>query len=90
MNASKLFAAVAAVVFTGSAFAADVTAANAAAISTAAAAAQVSAAAKSLNVPAMLFDKSASPTRAEVRAEAVEAVKNHRSTTSSQFAWLDQ
>ena len=88
MNASKLFAAVAAVVFAGSAVAADLPMANAAATSAAAAAAQVSVAAKSLNVPPLLADKSASPTRAQVRAEAVEALKNYRSTDASQFDWL--
>ena len=89
MNASKLFAAVAAVVFAGSAFAADLPAANAAATSAAAAAAQVSVAAKSLNVPALLVDKSASPSRAQIHAEAVEANKNHRSTDASQFDWFN-
>ncbi len=83
MNASKLFFAVAAVVFAGSAFAADLPVANAAATS-AAAAAQVSVAAKSLNVPAILVDKSAGPTRAQVRAEAEEAARNHRATEASQ------
>jgi hypothetical protein len=87
MNASKLFAAIAAVAFAGAAVAADVPAANAAATS-AAAAAQVSVAAKSLNVPAVLVNKQAGRTRAEVRAEAVEAVKNHRATEASQFDWL--
>lgn len=93
MNASKLFAAVATIVFAGSAFAADVPAANAAATTAAnsaaaaAAAAQVSVAAKSLNVPAILVNKSAGPTRAEIRAEAIEAVKNHRATEASQFDW---
>ena len=88
MNASKLFAAVAAVAFAGGAFAADVPVANGAATSAAAAAAQVSVAAKSLNVPAVLVDKSAGPTRAQVRAEAIDAVKNYRSTASAQFDWL--
>lgn len=88
MNASKLFTAVAAVVFAGSAFAADLPVANAAATSAAAAAAQVSVAARSLNVPAILVDKSASPTRAQVRAEAIEALKHQRATEASQFDWL--
>ena len=88
MNASKLFTAVAVVAFAGTAFAADLPAANAAATSAAAAAAQVSVAAKSLNVPAILVNKSASPTRAEIRAEAIEAVKNHRSTAASEFDWF--
>jgi hypothetical protein len=88
MNASKLFTAIAAIAFAGSAFAADVPAANAAATSAAAAAAQVSVAAKSLNVPAILVNKQSGLTRAEVRAEAIEAVKNHRATEASQFDWL--
>lgn len=87
MNASKLFAAVAAFAVAGSAFAVDLSGANAAA--TAAAAAQLSsAAARSLNVPLILVDKSAGASRAEVHAEAVAAVKNHRSTASAQFDWL--
>jgi hypothetical protein len=88
MNASKLFAAVAAVVFAGSAVAADLPMANAAATSAAAAAAQVSVAARSLNVPAILVDKAASPTRAQVRAEAIEALKTQRATEAGQFDWL--
>jgi hypothetical protein len=79
MNASKLLVAVAAVVFAGSAFAADLPAAAAAATSVAA---------KSLNVPAILVDKSASPTRAQVRAEAIEALKTQRATEAGQFDWL--
>jgi hypothetical protein len=86
MNASKLFFAVAAVVFAGSAFAADLQAANAA--TSAAAAAQVSVAAKSLNVPAILVDKSGGPTRAQVRAEAEAAMRNHRATEASQFDFV--
>jgi hypothetical protein len=89
MNASKLFTAVAALVFAGSAFAADLPGANAAAISAAAAAAQVSVAAKSLNVPAILVDKSAGPSRAQVRADAVAALKTQRATEASQFDWFN-
>ena len=87
MNASKLFAAVAAVTFAGSAFAADVPVAGAA-ISAVAAAAQMSVAAKSLNVPALMADNSAARSRAEVKAEAVETVKHYRSTTARQFDWI--
>ncbi len=97
MNASKLFAAIAAIAFAGSAFAADVPAANATASSAAAtaaaaaaAAAQVSAAAKSLNVPALLVNKSASPTRAQVRAEAEAAAGQHRSSEASQFDFFNK
>ncbi len=90
MNASKLFTAIATLAVAGSAFAgaADVPAANAAVTAAAANAAQVSVAAKSLNVPPVLVNKSAGLTRAQVHAEAVEAVKNHRATEASQFDWL--
>ena len=87
MNASKLFVAIAAVAVAGSAFASSAPVANAT-VSAAAAAAQVSIAAKSLNVPNILVDKTAGASRAEVRAEAVEAVKNYQSTSSAQFAWI--
>lgn len=90
MNASKLFAAVAAVTFAGSACAADIVGANSAAISAVAAAAQVSVAAKSLNVPAILVDKSAGRSRAEVKAEAVAAVQNHRATAAASFDWISK
>ena len=85
MNASKLFAAVAAVTFAGSAFAADVAGANATAI---AAAAQATTAARNLNVPMVLVDKSSGRTRAEVKAEAVQAVMNHRATAAGSFDWI--
>ncbi|QYF94108.1 hypothetical protein KY495_02385 [Massilia sp. PAMC28688] len=84
MNASKLFAALATVAFAGSAFAADVPAANAT-VTAAAATAQVSVAAKSL---AATQGKTGVRTRAEVRAEATEAVKNHRATEAGQFDWI--
>jgi len=88
MNASKLFAAIATFAIAGAAFAADVPAANATASTAAAAAAQVSVAAKSLTVPAAVPAKTAGPSRAQVRAEAEEAARNHRSTEASQFDWL--
>jgi hypothetical protein len=88
MNASKLFAAVAALAFAGSAFAADTAAANATVTATAAAA-QVSVAAKSLNVPAILVDKAAGQSRAQIRAQAIEANKHHRSTEASQFDFFN-
>jgi len=86
MNASKLFAAVAAVAFAGSAFAVEMPAAGAAV--SAAAAAQAGFAAKNLNIPAVLVDKSAGPTRAEVRAEAIAATQNQRSTFAAQMDFL--
>ena len=89
MNASKLFAAIATIAFAGSAFAADVPAANATASTAAAAAAQVSVAAQSLNVPAVLFNKSAANrSRADVRKEAEEAARTHRSTEAAQFDFM--
>jgi hypothetical protein len=85
MKASKLFVAVAAVVFAGSAFAADVPVASAA---TAAAAGQVAYASSVLNVPVVVVTKSTGRTRAQVHAEAVEAVRNHRSTFAIQMDFL--
>jgi hypothetical protein len=90
MNASKLFAAVAALTFAGSAFAADVAGASAAAISAAAAAAQTSVAAQKLNVPSILVDKSAGRSRTEVKAEAIDAVQNHRATAAASFDWISK
>jgi hypothetical protein len=90
MNASKLFAAVAALAFAGAAFAADVPATTASTAAAAAAAAQVSVAAKSLNVPAIIPTKQAGPSRAQVRAEAEEAARNHRSTEASQFDFFSK
>ena len=87
MTVSKLFAAVAAFAVAGSVFAVDLSGASAA-VSAAAAAQLSSAAARSLNVPVILVDKSAGASRAEVRAEAVAAVKNYRATTTAQFDWL--
>ena len=84
MNASKLFIAIAAVVFAGGAFAAEVPAANATATNAAAAAVQVTAAAQA---PAAVA-KPAGPTRAQVRAEAEEASRNRRSTEASQYDWF--
>ncbi len=86
MKASKLFTAVAALAFAGSAFASSAPVANAAI--SAAAAAQLTVTAQSLNIPAVLVDKSAGRSRAEVRAEAVDTVQNHRATEASQFDWI--
>jgi hypothetical protein len=88
MNASKLFTAVAAIVFAGSAAAADVPVATAAI--TAAAASQLTVTAQKLNIPAVLVNKSAGRTRAEVRAEAIDAVQNYRATEASQFEWISK
>ena len=87
MQATKLFLAIATVAVAGSAFAADVPAANAT-VTSAASAAQVTAAAKSVSVPAAQVAKT-TRTRAEVRAEAIEAVKHHRATEASQYDWIN-
>ncbi len=87
MNASKLFALIAATAFAGAVFAADVPAANATASTAAAAAAQVTVAAQSVPVAAT---KPAGPTRAQVRAEAEEAARNHRSSEASQFDFFSK
>jgi hypothetical protein len=86
MKASKLFTAVAALAFAGSAFASDIAVANAAI--TAAAASQLTLTAQRLNIPAVLVDKSAGRSRAEVRAEAVATVQNYRATEAGQFDWI--
>ena len=88
MNASTLFTAVAAIAFAGSAFAADAPVANAAV--SAAAAAQLTVTAQSLNIPVVLVNKSAGRSRAEVRAEAVEAVRTQRATEAGQFDWISK
>jgi hypothetical protein len=87
MNASTLFAAIAAIAFAGSAFAADVPAANATTTAAAAAAVQVSAAAQAPAAAAAVA-KPAGPTRAQIRAEAEEAARTRRSTEASQFDWF--
>jgi hypothetical protein len=86
MKATKFIAAVAVFVAAGSAFAADTPAANAAATA-AAAAANSSIAVVSLNVPAVTISMNNSRTRTEVHAEAVQALKNYKSTLAVQ---LDQ
>ncbi len=77
MNASKLFTAVAALVFAGSAVAADVPVATVASSAAVAAAAQSAANAQ----PARI-------SREQVRAEAVEAVKHRRATEAGQADWF--
>ncbi|SHH04922.1 hypothetical protein [Massilia sp. CF038] len=90
MNASKLFAAVAAFAVAGSAFAADVAGANVSATAASVvvvSAAQSSYAVRNLNVP-VLLSTSNGPSRAQVHAEAVEAVKHARATFASQYDLL--
>lgn len=75
MNAQKFIAAVAVFVAAGSAVAAD-----AAATTGAAAAATTTVAVSSLNLPSINITHSSARSRAEVHAEAVEFVKNHKTT----------
>ena len=86
MNASKLFTAVAVLAFAGSASAADMPVANAAI--SAAAAAQLTVTAQRLNIPTVLVNKSEGRSRAEVRAEAVSAVQEHRATDAGNSDWF--
>lgn len=94
MNASKLFIAVAAVVVAGSAFASDVPAASAAVTSAAVTSVAVNApapvgyAARNLNVPSLHVNKFDTQTRAITRAQAIDAVKNDRSTFQIQLDFL--
>ena len=86
MNVSKLFIAVATLAIAGSASAGRAPAENA--VVSAMLAAHISITAESLNIPVVLVNKSSGRTRAEVRAEAVDAVKNQRATEASQFEWI--
>jgi len=94
MNASKLFIAIAAVVVTGSAFASDVPAASAAITSAAVTSVAVSGqapagyAARNLNVPSLQVNKFDTQTRAITRAQAIDAVKNDRSTFQTQLDFI--
>lgn len=75
MTASKLIAALTIFAAAGAALADDA----------AGAAAATEMAVSSVNFPSALVSKPALRSRAEVRAEAVEAVKNHQSTLSKQL-----
>ena len=78
MNASKFIAAAAVFVAATSAFAADAPA-------TPVAAAATTIAATSLNVPAVNVSASNSRSRADVKAEAVEFVKNYKTAFAVQL-----
>ena len=82
MNASKLFTAAAAFAFAASAFAADVPAASVAA--TSAAAAQAAAAHSIAAVGATKHTL----TRAQVKAEAIEANNNRRASEAGNTDWF--
>ena len=83
MNASKLFTAAAAFAFAASAFAADVPAASVAA--TSASAAQAAAAAHGI---AAVGATKHTLTRAQVKAEAIEANNNRRASEAGNTDWF--
>ena len=86
MNASKLFTAVAAFAFAASAFAADAPVAPAATTAaTSAAAAQAAAAAQSV---AAVAAAKGTLTRAQVKAEAIEANNNRRASEAGNTDWF--
>jgi hypothetical protein len=76
MNVQKFIAAAAVFVAAGSAFAAD---------APATAAVAVSAVAANLNLPTVSITSSAGQSRAAVRAEAVEFVKNYKTAFAVQL-----
>ena len=80
MTVQKFLAAAAVFLAAGSAFAADATVA---APATASAASAVLAA--NLNLPVVSITKNAGAVRAEVRAEAVQFVKNHKTALAVQL-----
>lgn len=90
MNAKQFIAAAAVFVAAGSAFAADAPGAASAALANATASAVIVASADSvlasnLNVPSVSITKSAGRARADVHAEAVEFVKNHKTAFAVQL-----
>ena len=84
MNATKFIAAAAVFVAAGSAFAADATPAASTA-ATSAAAVVVASSSDKLNLPTIQINKSLSRDRAEVKAEAVEFVKNYKTAFAVQL-----
>ena len=86
MNAKQFIAATAVFVAAGSAFAADAPATATAAVANAVIVASAdSVIASNLNVPSISITKSSSRECADVRAEAVEFVKNHKSAFAVQL-----
>jgi hypothetical protein len=82
MNATKFLAAAAVFVAAGSAFAADTPVANAA-VTAVAGTAATSITATALNVPTVTI--AANRSAAEVKAEAVEAVRTYKATLAKQL-----
>jgi hypothetical protein len=88
MNAKQFIAATAVFVAAGSAFAADAPAAATAAVANAVVVASAdSVLASNLNLPTVSISKSSGRDRADVKVEAVEFVKNHKTAFAVQ---LDQ
>ena len=85
MNASKLFTAAAAFAFAASAFAADVPVAPAASVAATSAAAAQAAAAHSI---AAVGATKHTLTRAQVKAEAIEANNNRRASEAGNTDWF--
>jgi hypothetical protein len=83
MNAKHLIATVA-IAFAGSAFAADAPVANAAATAAAAAATTV-VSTTALTMPTVAVSAGTQRSRAEVHAEAVQAVKSYKTTLATQL-----
>ncbi len=79
------FIAAALVFAAGSAFAADAPATAAASTAAVASAANVGIAATQLNVPAITITKNGGRARADVHAEAVDAVKNYKTPLAIQL-----
>lgn len=85
MNAKHIIATVA-IAFAGSAIAADAPVATSAAAATAAAAAATTVVSTTaLTVPTVAISAGTQRSRAEVRAEAVQALKTYRSTLDTQL-----
>ncbi|MDB5934558.1 MAG: hypothetical protein JWQ01_1902 [Massilia sp.] len=81
MNVQKFLAATAVFLAAGSAFAADSAAAAAPAVANAGSAVL----AAKLNLPVVSINKTAGPTRAEVHADAVAFVQNHKTALAVQL-----
>jgi hypothetical protein len=84
MKASKFIAAALVFVAAGSALAADAPATAAASTAAVTSAAAVGVAAN-LNVPSITISKNIGRSRSEVHAEAVETVKNYKTTLATQL-----
>jgi hypothetical protein len=86
MNAKNLIAAAAIFLSTASVFAADAAGTEAAAVvNSAAASAVVAVTASNLNLPVVSISQQSGRSRADVHAEAVQFVKQHKTTLAVQL-----